>query len=77
MWSRALHLSWSSSLGSPGVCEEVGSNLRTSNVPDTSIDKVMMNIDQRYKHESIRLKSSIGVIEGLVDPHKHEEARGA
>lgn len=67
-------------LTAPRCCkvrEEIGAHLRASDVPDASIDKIVMDIDQRYEHKGIGLKSSARIIEDFIDPHEDKEAHGA
>lgn len=58
------------------VSEKVGSHLRIAYVPDASINKVVMDIDEAHKHEEVILIASIGIVNHLIYSHKDEEARG-
>jgi hypothetical protein len=59
------------------VREEILAYLGASDVPDASIDEVVMDIDQRYEHEGVGFEASGGIVERFVDAHKDKEARAA
>lgn len=68
---------WVPSLVCSDMREEICPHLRASNMPNTSIDEVVMDVDQIHKYERIAFKSSVGIIESFIDSHKYKKTRGA
>lgn len=56
--------------------EEVGPHLWVANVPDASINKVVVDIDEAHKHEEVILEAAIRIVNHLIYSHKNEEAGG-
>lgn len=57
------------------MSEEVRSYFRTTDVPDASVDEVVVDIDRAHKYEEVILIAPGRVVKHFVDSDKYKEAR--
>ena len=54
------------------VRKEVSFYLRITDVPDTSVDEVVVDIDEAHERKDVSFEPSIRVVEHLVYPHENK-----
>ena len=57
------------------MSKKTRSYLWVADVPDTPIDKVVMDVNKTYENEEVIFISAVRIIEGPIDPDKDKEAR--
>ena len=57
------------------MSEKIRSDLWVADVPDASINEVVMDINKRNDDEEVILIATVGIVERLVNSNKYQEAR--